>query len=128
MNRNGLLLEKMKNNNSRVGMFDEKELESDFQQRLDHLIVSYNESGIAMQREESTLSEQIKNNEDFHTNWFNQFNLLIKRAIQNELRDPAYIKLKIIQVILSALTVSALYHKVNHSFFCIIHNVDGTRL
>ena len=114
MNRNGLLLEKAKKNNSRISTVDEKELESDFQQRLDHLIISYNESSIAMPSEESIVSEQIKNNEDFHTNWLNQFTLILKRAIQNEFRDRAYIKLKLIQIILSALIVSALYHKVNY--------------
>ena len=116
-NETGILLEEMGKDNSlkhqrEVLNMKADVVESRFTTRVEFFKKAYFESNLPQNAKAGIINDHIKLRSQSQVSWFKQFWWLFLRKLQDELRNPMEVKMKVLQTIVFSLIVMIVFNDV----------------
>ena len=116
-NETGILLEEMGKDTSlkhqhEVLSMKADEIESRFTQRLEFFKTAYFESKLPKKAKEDIIKDPVELKSHSHVSWLKQFWWLFLRKLQDEIRNPLEVKMKVVQTLVFSLIVTIVFNDV----------------
>lgn len=127
INESGIMLEMMEKDQGRAAskaalQMSQDEIESRFLERLNHFNECYTKSGMAQKALEGLDGDKVSTKDHPKVNWFLQFWYIFVRKLQDEIRNPMEMKVKIAQKLIFSAIIMLAFNRVN-SFSYLLANL-----
>ena len=125
-NETGILVEEMKKKNSSQEVLNMQAdlVETRFAERVQVFKKAYLESNLPQKAKEGIIHDHIELRSHSHASWLKQFWYIFTRKIQDEIRNPMEVKMKVIQAIIFSLIMMIVFNNVTSTFIKCCNN-DG---